>query len=67
MRRSTYERDDHPEVRNTANWLVVAHLVAVRAGVDGAEDDARDLCQAFGFVLEDQRRTAAQYPDATDL
>jgi tetratricopeptide (TPR) repeat protein len=58
------ERPRHPDTRNAADWLISCLLVRARAGEDTAEheDEARRLCDRYGFDFAERQAIARQYP-----
>lgn len=65
LRRAAYGRDNHPEVTNTASWLVICHLVLARRD-PAQEAEAKRVAQAFKLDWDEAQRLAAQYPGPVD-
>jgi tetratricopeptide (TPR) repeat protein len=61
LRRAAYERDDHPNVKGTAGWLVCCHLVLARRDPACAVE-AQRIAAEFDLDWEAHQRTAALYP-----
>lgn len=63
LRRAAYGRDDHPNVKNTASWLVSCLLVLARAGDEAKRTEAKALCKDFGLDLGMIETQAEDFPD----
>jgi len=64
LRAAYVEEPQHPDLRNAASWLIRCLLVLAVAGEDREENEkkALQLCEEFGFDLEERQAHALSHP-----